>query len=172
MRGGPDPGNFSADSTSPSMQAKNEPSSNERSPAALRPSDSGTDDSEQHATGDVGSASKRGFRFWAVIAGLCIANFQASLENSVVVTSGPKIVEDLQMGEEYIWITNAFFVCWYVYTECDSTDACVNRLIVQLFNLCLANYATSLVGGGLCCRPLCYLPWEAAYAVAHPAVGC
>lgn len=57
---------------------------------------------------------KRDFRFWAVITGLAVANFLASLEHSVVVTSGPTIVSDLDMKENYIWITNAFFVCRYL----------------------------------------------------------
>ncbi len=55
---------------------------------------------------------KRGFRFWCIIAGLSVTSLQSSLENSVVVTAGPAIVNDLQMGESYIWITNAFFLCW------------------------------------------------------------
>ena len=55
---------------------------------------------------------KRGIRFWAIIAGISVTSLQGSLENSVVVTAGPAIVDDLGMGEEYIWITNAFFLCW------------------------------------------------------------
>ena len=57
---------------------------------------------------------KTGFRFWAVMAGLGVASLMASLENSVVVTAGPAIVADLNMGDEYVWISNAFFICWYV----------------------------------------------------------
>jgi hypothetical protein len=57
---------------------------------------------------------KRGMRFWCIIAGLSVTSLQSSLENSVIVTAGPAIVQDLGMGEEYIWITNAFFLCWYV----------------------------------------------------------
>lgn len=114
MSGGPKPGDALADSTNARIPSKDELTNAENSSSAI-------DDAEQpiesHAKGDAPAVSRRGFRFWAVIAGLCIANFQASLENSVVVTSGPKIVEDLQMGEEYIWITNAFFVCWYVCTK-------------------------------------------------------
>lgn len=57
------------------------------------------------------ASPQRGFRFWAVIAGLAIANFLASLEHSVVVTAGPTITSDLDMEESFIWITNSFFVC-------------------------------------------------------------
>jgi hypothetical protein len=77
-----------------------------------------TNGTMQSVAGTTGDAEmpifNRGFRHWPIIVGLCIANFQASLENSVVVASGPTIVDDLKMGEECIWITNAFFVCWYV----------------------------------------------------------
>lgn len=55
---------------------------------------------------------ERGIRFWCIIAGLCVTSLQSSFENSVVVMAGPAIVNDLAMGEEYIWITNAFFLCW------------------------------------------------------------
>ncbi|KAH7304533.1 hypothetical protein B0I35DRAFT_471898 [Stachybotrys elegans] len=54
---------------------------------------------------------KRGFTFWAIIAGISITSLQSSLEHSVVVTAGPAIVDDLAMGEEYIWITNASGIC-------------------------------------------------------------
>jgi hypothetical protein len=57
---------------------------------------------------------RRGVRFWCIIAGLSVTSLQTSLEHSVVVTAGPAIVNDLAMEEEYIWITNAFFLCWYV----------------------------------------------------------
>lgn len=59
---------------------------------------------------------KRGFRFWVIILGISVTSLQGSLENSVVVTAGPAIVNDLGMGEEYIWITNAFFICWCVFS--------------------------------------------------------
>lgn len=55
---------------------------------------------------------KRGFQFWAIMSGLGVTSLMASLENSVVVTAGPAMVADLEMGEEYVWIANAFFVCW------------------------------------------------------------
>ncbi|KAI4863261.1 MFS general substrate transporter [Hypoxylon rubiginosum] len=89
---------------------------------------------------------RRGFRFWAVIVGLAIAQFQASLEHSVVVTSGPTIVDDLQMGEEYIWITNAFFVC----------SAALQPLLGQFCNvfgrrwLMLLVTALFMLGSGIC----------------------
>ncbi|CAG8973254.1 hypothetical protein HYALB_00000013 [Hymenoscyphus albidus] len=56
-------------------------------------------------------AFKPGFQFLAIMGGLSATSLIASLENSVVVTAGPSMVADLEMGEEYVWIANAFFVC-------------------------------------------------------------
>ncbi len=53
---------------------------------------------------------ERGVRFWAIIVGLGITNLLSALENTVVTTSAPKIVTELQLGGNYIWITNTFFV--------------------------------------------------------------
>ncbi|XDG09112.1 hypothetical protein ABKA04_008727 [Annulohypoxylon sp. FPYF3050] len=108
--------------------------------------DDPTDPAERTAGGEKTSAAKRDFRFWAIIVGLCIANFQSSLENSVIVTSGPAIVNDLKMGEEYIWITNAFFLCC----------AAVQPLFGQLCNifgrrwLMLFAIVLFTLGSGIC----------------------
>ena len=53
----------------------------------------------------------RGPRFWAIIISLGVTNLLGALENTVVTTSAPTIVADLGLGEKYIWITNAFFLC-------------------------------------------------------------
>ncbi|KAF7525756.1 hypothetical protein G7054_g10976 [Neopestalotiopsis clavispora] len=143
MSGSPKPGDALADSTNARSSSKDELKNAEKNPSGI---DDAEHPIESHAKGDAPSVSRRGFRFWAVIAGLCIANFQASLENSVVVTSGPKIVEDLQMGEEYIWITNAFFVCC----------AAVQPLFGQLCNifgrrwLMLSAIVLFTLGSGIC----------------------
>ena len=53
----------------------------------------------------------RGLQFWAIIIGLGITNLLGALENTVVSTSAPVILSDLKLQSNYIWITNAFFVC-------------------------------------------------------------
>ena len=52
----------------------------------------------------------RDFRFWAIIVSLCITGLLSALENTVVVTSLPTIVHDLDLGDNYIWVTNVFFL--------------------------------------------------------------
>jgi hypothetical protein len=59
------------------------------------------------------TAPKRGYQFWGIIAALCVTGILSSLENTVVSTSLPTIVHDLQIGDNYIWITNVFFLTGY-----------------------------------------------------------
>ncbi|KAI0799069.1 major facilitator superfamily domain-containing protein [Xylaria sp. FL0064] len=94
----------------------------------------------------VSQRTKRGFRFWAIVAGLAIATFQASLENSVIVTAGPTIVQDLQMGEEYIWITNAFFL------GCAASQPLFGQLCNVFGRRWLMLSATAIftIGSGVC----------------------
>ncbi|KAH8897383.1 MFS general substrate transporter [Thozetella sp. PMI_491] len=54
---------------------------------------------------------ERGFRFWIIIIGLAISTLLAALEHTVVTTAASRILEDLSLKENFIWITNAFFVC-------------------------------------------------------------
>ena len=55
----------------------------------------------------------RDFRFWAIIASLCVTGLLSALENTVVTTSLPTIVRALNLGDNYIWITNVFFLTRY-----------------------------------------------------------
>lgn len=57
--------------------------------------------------------AKRGLRFWAIIATLCVIGILSALENTVVTTSLPIIVNDLHLAENYIWVTNVFFLTRY-----------------------------------------------------------
>jgi MFS family permease len=57
---------------------------------------------------------KRGFQFWTIIFTLCVTGLLGALENTVVSTSMPSIVEDLSIGDNYIWITNVFFLTRYL----------------------------------------------------------
>ncbi|ERS95417.1 hypothetical protein HMPREF1624_08295 [Sporothrix schenckii ATCC 58251] len=88
---------------------------------------------------------QRGPRFWAIIATLCVIGLLSSLENTVVTTSLPAIAALLDLGENYIWVTNVFFL----------TSAAVQPLFGQLANLfgrrwvTLAIIALFALGSGL-----------------------
>ncbi|KAL8701125.1 MAG: hypothetical protein Q9224_000640 [Gallowayella concinna] len=88
----------------------------------------------------------RDFRFWAIITSLCITGLLSALENTVVVTSLPTIVHDLDLGDNYIWVTNVFFL----------TSAAVQPLFGQLANifgrrwLTMSIVALFTLGSGIC----------------------
>lgn len=60
------------------------------------------------------SPMRRGFGFWTIIFALCVTGLLGTLENTVVSTSMPTIVEDLNISDNYIWITNSFFLTRYL----------------------------------------------------------
>jgi MFS family permease len=91
--------------------------------------------------------AKRGLEFWAIIAALCMTSMLASLENTVVSTSLPTIVATLNIGHNYIWVTNVFFLTRYVvslyiyhitlWTTCSLiySSAAVQPLFGQIANV-------------------------------------
>ena len=92
----------------------------------IQPSDMLSADSEQSKSNSsqvspertkdepsTAGGARRGFRFWAIIASLCITGLLSALENTVVTTSLPTIVRDLNLGDNYIWVTNVFFLTRY-----------------------------------------------------------
>ncbi|KAK4450286.1 major facilitator superfamily domain-containing protein [Podospora aff. communis PSN243] len=91
---------------------------------------------------------ERGFRFWTIIIGLGITTLLASLEHTVVTTAAPYILQDLDMKENFIWITNAFFVCSTALTPlfgqlCDI----FGRRWVFLVILAIFNLGSGICGG-------------------------
>lgn len=56
-------------------------------------------------------------RFWAILITCAIIALLSALENTVITTALPHIVADLEMGENYVWITNVFFLTGYVYVS-------------------------------------------------------
>ncbi|KAK5064627.1 hypothetical protein LTR84_000461 [Exophiala bonariae] len=89
---------------------------------------------------------QRDWRFWTIISTLTVIGILSSLENTVVVTSLPVILDDLAIGENYIWITNVFFL----------TGAAVQPLFGQLANIfgrrkiTLIIVALFTLGSGIC----------------------
>lgn len=64
----------------------------------------------QPPAGVLNRGAPRDSRFWAIIVSLCFISLLASAENTVIVTSLPTIVERLNMGHEYVWVGNIFFL--------------------------------------------------------------
>ncbi|KAI0394403.1 major facilitator superfamily domain-containing protein [Xylariaceae sp. FL0594] len=96
-------------------------------------------------TGDQ-QQQKKDFRFWAIIFGMGITSLLAALENTVVTTAAPAILMDLQLRQDFVWITNSFFLL----------SATFLPLIGQLCNIFgrrwiyLSMIAIFTLGSGIC----------------------
>jgi hypothetical protein len=53
---------------------------------------------------------RKGWRFWAILGVLGIISLLTSLEATVTSTVLPSVVADLSGGEDYIWLSNAYFL--------------------------------------------------------------
>ncbi|KAI0834230.1 MFS general substrate transporter [Hypoxylon sp. FL0890] len=110
------------------------------------PSPERTGDTIAQTTSARDEKPKRDFRFWAIIVALCIVSLLSAAENTIVVTSLPTIVEKLKVGQDYVWISNVFFL----------TSAAVQPLCGQLSNLfgrrhlALSIVAIYTIGSGVC----------------------
>jgi hypothetical protein len=56
----------------------------------------------------------RGFRFWAIFAALSITGLLAAIEATIISTALPTIVHNLNVGNNYAWIANAYFLTRFV----------------------------------------------------------
>ncbi|RYP08468.1 hypothetical protein DL764_001894 [Monosporascus ibericus] len=91
-------------------------------------------------------AAQRSFGFWAIIVGLGVTMWLAALENTVITTAAPTILEEIPLGDDWIWLTNAFFLA----------SATFQPLLGQLANLFGRRWMTMFVismfmlGSGIC----------------------
>ncbi|KAF3003881.1 hypothetical protein E8E14_007868 [Neopestalotiopsis sp. 37M] len=90
---------------------------------------------ELHGGVAVKPMFERGPRFWAIIATLCVIGLLSALENTVVTTSLPYIITELNLGPNYIWVTNVFFL----------TSAAVQPLFGQMANIFGRRWVTMLI---------------------------
>ncbi|KAF7865958.1 hypothetical protein EAF04_006122 [Stromatinia cepivora] len=90
--------------------------------------------------------AQRSFGFWAIIIGLGITLLLAALENTVLTTAAPAILVDIPLGDNWIWLTNSFFLA----------SAAFQPLIGQLFDLFGRRWTTIwvvagfMIGSGIC----------------------
>lgn len=103
-------------------------------------------DLEASPTSPKAQPFNRSKRFWAIIVTLSIIGLLSSLENTVVTTALPSIATSLDLGDDYIWVTNAFFLA----------AAAVQPLVGQLANIfgrrsvTLSILACFALGSGIC----------------------
>jgi hypothetical protein len=53
---------------------------------------------------------KKGPRFWAIMVVLALAGLLTALEATITSTVLPVIVAELDGGDSYIWVANAYFL--------------------------------------------------------------
>lgn len=56
------------------------------------------------------SKSHRPLSFWLVFVGLCATGLISALDGSVLSTALPSIIEDLNGGDNYVWVVNVYFL--------------------------------------------------------------
>lgn len=78
---------------------------------------------------------QRSFSFWAIIVGLGITLLLAALENTVLTTAAPVVLADIPLNDNWIWLTNAFFLA----------SAAFQPFLGQLANLCGRRWITMSV---------------------------
>lgn len=52
----------------------------------------------------------KGFRFWAIILSLSITGALSTLEATIVSTALPTIITNLNGGDKYLWVGNAYLL--------------------------------------------------------------
>ncbi len=68
-------------------------------------------DSVDNVESDKGPpAFHRGWPFWAIFPALSVTALLSAVEATVTSTALPTIVADLEVGNNYTWIVNAFLL--------------------------------------------------------------
>ncbi|RYP30775.1 hypothetical protein DL766_004723 [Monosporascus sp. MC13-8B] len=73
---------------------------------SLGPTDEGREASEISEAPETTGGTRKGFRFWAIVAALGMSKLKLALEIIIVTTSLPTIVQKLDIGADYVWVTN------------------------------------------------------------------
>lgn len=56
------------------------------------------------------NSPRKGWRFWAIFPPLCLSQLLIALETSIPTASLPKISSDLDAGDNWVWIINAYLL--------------------------------------------------------------
>jgi hypothetical protein len=60
-------------------------------------------------------AASPGWKFWVIFLALCVTGLLTALDSTIVTIALPTIVHDLNIGDNYIWIVNVYFLTRWAY---------------------------------------------------------
>ncbi|KAM7212882.1 efflux pump FUS6 [Rhypophila decipiens] len=111
------------------------------------------DDSSRSASDDPTSSSSeskppRGARFWIIIAGLIFSVIISSLDGSALSTALPTIVSELDIGPDYVWTTNIYFLTQTIVQPLlGQLSDLFGRRWILISSICMFMLGSGLLGG-------------------------
>lgn len=57
----------------------------------------------------------KGWKFWLVLVSICLVGFLVPLDGTVVFIALPRIANEVQLGEKYIWVSSSFWLAQTVF---------------------------------------------------------
>lgn len=66
-------------------------------------------------TEEVTPSVSKHWRFWIVFLSCCFLALLVSLDGTAVVIALPRIVNDLQMGDDFVWVANSFWLAGTIF---------------------------------------------------------
>lgn len=88
---------------------------------------------------------RKTWRFWVVFLSCCFLALLVSLDGTVVVIALPRIVDDLQLGDGYVWVANSY---WVAGTVLQPLFAQLSDLFGRKIPL-LTSLAVFFIGGAI-----------------------
>ncbi|CAI6331736.1 unnamed protein product [Periconia digitata] len=61
------------------------------------------------------STLNKDWRFWLVIFSMCLIGFLVALDGSIIGIALPRISNELQLEEQYVWVVNSFWIAQTVF---------------------------------------------------------
>ncbi|KAH0548310.1 hypothetical protein GP486_007996 [Trichoglossum hirsutum] len=92
--------------------------------------------------------SRYDYRFWAIIWALCITGLLSALDASIISTTLPTIVKDLNSGSLYVWAPSSFFLAQTAATPIYGQTANIfGRRVLMIVAIGLFTFGSGIAGG-------------------------
>lgn len=97
---------------------------------------------------DPPAAPAYGFRFYMVLAGLLLAALLTWLDGGTISTALPTIVAELDIGADYVWVANAYFLTMAAFQPlCGQLADLWGRRAVFLGTVAIFVLGSGIIGG-------------------------